>query len=136
MNNFSGIQYQGRTRYQGRRLAQRITSIIALIGISGISGVSSPLLAQTSTSQQLQDDPNKAIVQAHCTGCHSGALITQNRLTRQGWLDTIRWMQDKQGLWPLGEQETAILDYLEKYYFPQTTGRRTALPEHLLPPKP
>lgn len=92
-----------------------------------------PLQAQTNASVQLHDDPNKAIVQAHCTGCHSAALITQNRLTRQGWLDTIRWMQDKQGLWPLGDQEEVILDYLEKYYFPQTSGRRKPLPAHLLP---
>jgi len=90
--------------------------------------------AQANTAIELHDDPNKAIVQAHCTGCHSAALITQNRLTRQGWLDTIRWMQEKQGLWPLGEQETVILDYLEKYYYPQTSGRRKALPAHLMPP--
>lgn len=97
-----------------------------------------PAQAQTRSAlhsaSQLHEDPNKAIVQAHCTGCHSAALITQNRLTRQGWLDTIRWMQEKQGLWPLGEQETQILDYLEKYYYPQSTGRRKALPAHLMPP--
>ena len=93
-----------------------------------------PWQAQANTAIELQDDPNKTIVQAHCTGCHSAALITQNRLTRQGWLDTIRWMQEKQGLWPLGEQETVILDYLEKYYYPETTGRRKALPAHLMPP--
>jgi len=93
-----------------------------------------PWQAQANTAIELHDDPNKTIVQAHCTGCHSAALITQNRLTRQGWLDTIRWMQEKQGLWPLGEQETVILDYLEKYYYPETTGRRKALPAHLMPP--
>lgn len=125
MKNHTAPQYQWRT---GHWLAQLVTGIIIA------TGVSFPLLAQTNASQQLQDDPNKAIVQAHCTSCHSAALITQNRLTRQGWLDTIRWMQDKQGLWSLGEQETAILDYLEKYYFPKTTGRRKALPNHLLPP--
>lgn len=73
------------------------------------------------------------IVRAHCSGCHSVKLVTQNRMSRDNWLQTIRWMQKTQGLWPLGEHEKTILDYLEKYYSPLQTGRRANLPTHLLP---
>ncbi|WNC66940.1 hypothetical protein RI845_10390 [Thalassotalea nanhaiensis] len=75
------------------------------------------------------------IVKANCTACHSAALVTQNRMSRETWLDTIRWMQEKQGLWPLMQNEVIILDYLEKHYSPTESGRRKNLPEHLLPPK-
>ena len=54
---------------------------------------------------------NYDIVRAHCTACHSAKLVTQNRMTRENWLETIRWMQRSQGLWPLGAQEQKILDY-------------------------
>ena len=38
-------------------------------------------------------------VRANCLGCHSSLLITQNRATRDGWLSTIRWMQETQNFW-------------------------------------
>ena len=82
---------------------------------------------------ELKPDPNLPYVVAHCTACHSSALITQNRMTREGWLNTIRWMQKKQGLWPLGDHETLVLDYLEKHYFPENSGRRKPLAKHLMP---
>jgi hypothetical protein len=55
-------------------------------------------------------------VQANCSACHSLSLVTQNRMTRSNWINAIRWMQKKQGLWELGNAETAIIDYLEKNY--------------------
>ena len=64
------------------------------------------------------------IVRGTCTACHSAKLITQNRATRSGWKQMIRWMQETQGLWNLGEQEPIILDYLAKHYAPKDTGRR------------
>ena len=67
------------------------------------------------------------IVKQTCTGCHSSAMIVQNKATREGWLDMIRWMQKTQGLWDLGENETAILNYLETNYAPQISGRRKPL---------
>ncbi len=63
-------------------------------------------------------------VKATCTACHSGQLVTQNRATREGWEEMIRWMQRTQGLWDLGEQEPVILDYLATHYAPQEIGRR------------
>ena len=68
------------------------------------------------------------IVKINCTRCHSSKLVTQNRATREGWLEMIRWMQATQGLWQLGDNEVIILDYLEKNYAPKNEGRRKALP--------
>lgn len=90
-------------------------------------------LSRVLNAAELQADPDLPYVIAHCTTCHSPALITQNRMTREGWLKTIRWMQDKQGLWPLGDHEEIVLNYLETYYFPEETGRRKPLAKHLMP---
>ena len=63
-------------------------------------------------------DKDLYMVKAQCTNCHSSKLIVQNRLTRDGWKQKIRWMQAKHNLWDLGETEKQVLDYLEKYYSP------------------
>lgn len=80
-------------------------------------------------------DTGFEIVKANCTACHSAALVTQNRMSRETWLETIRWMQQTQGLWPLVDSEPIILDYLAKHYSPSDTGRRRNLPAHLMPEK-
>lgn len=68
------------------------------------------------------------IVKGNCTNCHSSALIIQNRFTREGWKAKIEWMQETQGLWPLGESEDVILDYLAEHYAPEAyVGRRAPL---------
>lgn len=67
------------------------------------------------------------IVKAQCGACHSTRLVAQNRFTRDGWKDLIRWMQQTQNLWDLGEQEDVILDYLAKNFAPQKKGRRKPL---------
>jgi hypothetical protein len=72
-------------------------------------------------------DKGLNVVKANCGACHSTFLVAQNRLTRQGWEDLIRWMQAEQNLWDLGEQEVVILDYLEKNCAPKSTGRRRNL---------
>ena len=61
-------------------------------------------------------DRDLDLVTAHCTGCHSSKLITQFHTDKQGWLEKIRWMQQKQKLWDLGEAEPKILNYLAKNY--------------------
>jgi hypothetical protein len=66
-------------------------------------------------------------VVTHCTACHSASLVTQNRMTREGWEQTIRWMQKTQNLWDLGANESVILDYLSTHYAPQKKGRRQNL---------
>lgn len=78
--------------------------------------------------------PGFEVVSLQCTVCHSAKLVTQNRASREGWLAMIRWMQDTQGLWPLGDKEDLILDYLAANYGPLSAGRRRPLPPELLPP--
>ena len=67
------------------------------------------------------------LVIANCTNCHSAKLVTQNRFTKEGWTNVIRWMQETQGLWDLGNNEEVIVAYLAKYYAPESRGRRKAL---------
>ncbi|GAB3332158.1 hypothetical protein GCM10027299_38400 [Larkinella ripae] len=76
-------------------------------------------------------DERLTLVVAQCTACHSSKLILQNRFTRDGWKEKIRWMQRTQKLWDLGETEPVVLDYLVKYYGPEQKsfdGRRKPLP--------
>lgn len=75
-------------------------------------------LAETpdSPGSTLVEAPGADLVRAHCSACHSLALVAQNRMSRERWLATIRWMQDKQGLWDLGGAEAPIIDYLARNY--------------------
>ncbi len=67
-------------------------------------------------------------VKQTCTVCHSPMLITQNKADRDGWLEMIRWMQDKQGLQELEPAlENQILDYLATNYGPLAASRRAPL---------
>ena len=70
---------------------------------------------------------NFELIKGTCTSCHSAKLITQNRATREGWTEMIRWMQETQGLWELGSNEKIIVDYLAEYYAPAELGRRANL---------
>ncbi len=72
-------------------------------------------------------DEGFEIVRATCTACHSAKLVTQNRATKEGWTQMIRWMQETQGLWDLGVNEGPIISYLAKNYAPEEIGRRANL---------
>ncbi len=63
----------------------------------------------------------------NCTSCHSAKLVTQNRMSKEQWSATIRWMQETQNLWDLGQNEEAILSYLATNYAPKKGGRRQNL---------
>lgn len=63
----------------------------------------------------------------NCTNCHSAQLVIQNRMNKETWQTTIKWMQETQSLWDLGENEDVIIDYLVKNYPPSSKGRREAL---------
>ncbi len=64
------------------------------------------------------------LVGAHCLVCHSSRLIVQNQLSREGWRQTIRHMQKNHNLWPLGEAEDLIVDYLVVNYGPLASSNR------------
>jgi cytochrome c1 len=98
--------------------------------------------AGPSLSQEVARDPQSGlkidtgfeIVKAYCTACHSAKLIEQSGKTREGWIDSIRWMQRNQGLWDLADKEAEILDYLAKNYtLPKIAPRRALIPTHLMP---
>jgi hypothetical protein len=72
-------------------------------------------------------DVNFELVVTNCTGCHAADLVTQNRMTKQGWEDIIVWMQEKQNLWDLGPNKEKIVAYLAKNYAPKDEGRRKQL---------
>jgi hypothetical protein len=76
-------------------------------------------------------------VKTNCTSCHSAKIIVSQRGNRATWLEMIRWMQKKQGLWELQPKtEKIILDYLSNNYPPLDAGRRANLPVRALPKNP
>ncbi|NNC50348.1 MAG: monoheme cytochrome C [Flaviramulus sp.] len=67
------------------------------------------------------------IVVNNCTNCHSAKLVTQNRMNKERWNATIRWMQETQNLWDLGKNQEIIVDYLVANYPVEVVGRRANL---------
>ncbi|MDV7138354.1 monoheme cytochrome C [Maribacter sp. TH_r10] len=63
----------------------------------------------------------------NCTNCHSAKLVTQNKMNKERWISTIRWMQETQNLWDLGPNEDIIINYLVTNYPPTKKGRRENL---------
>jgi hypothetical protein len=105
-----------------------------IIGLLLFAG--STHLSISYAADELKAGLNAEIVSQTCIACHSLKLVTQNRADREGWLAMIRWMQEKQGLWPLGDNEDKILDYLSTYYGPTKSFRRAPLPPALMPLEP
>jgi hypothetical protein len=75
----------------------------------------------------LKIGPGWETVRANCLSCHSSKLIVQNRMSRESWEKSIRWMQKTQGLADLHDNEPIILDYLGTFYAPSNKGRRKNL---------
>jgi hypothetical protein len=76
------------------------------------------------SSELLEKGEGMEIVKKHCLGCHNAQLIVQNKMSKERWQHTIRWMQRTQGLWDLGADEPKVLEYLATYYSPDRVGRR------------
>ncbi|MDB9961441.1 monoheme cytochrome C [Oceanihabitans sp.] len=75
----------------------------------------------------LADAEGLMTVVNNCTNCHSAKLVTQNRMSAEGWNTTIKWMQETQNLWDLGRNQEVIVSYLVKNYPPKSKGRRMVL---------
>lgn len=75
----------------------------------------------------LKDAEGLMTVVTHCTACHSAELIIQNRMNEERWNATIRWMQETQNLWDLGDNQKVIVDYLVTNYPVEKKGRRQKL---------
>ena len=90
--------------------------------------------AEFDAASGLIKAPGWEIVRANCGGCHSHALVIQQRADRQTWLAMIRWMQASQNLWQFPpDTEAQILDYLAANYSPQPNRRRAPIPPSLMP---
>lgn len=63
----------------------------------------------------------------NCTNCHSAKLVTQNRMNEERWNATIKWMQETQNLWELGDNQKIIVNYLVTNYPAKAKGRRMNL---------
>lgn len=75
----------------------------------------------------LVDAEGLMTVVSNCTSCHSAKIITQNRMTAERWNETIKWMQETQGLWELGKNKEIIINYLVANYPSKKKGRRMIL---------
>jgi len=73
------------------------------------------------------DAPGMVETIQNCTNCHSSKLVIQNRMNKERWIATIRWMQESQNLWDLGKNEEIIVDYLVTNYPTELVGRRKNL---------
>ncbi len=104
------------------------TSETSLENPEPLTDISTELVDGIDVETGLLAGEGLVLVKANCTPCHSSALILQNRFTREGWHEKIVWMQETQGLWDLGDNESKILDYLAEYYAPEAPkGRRVPL---------
>lgn len=99
-----------------RHVWQAAALAAALLVPAGAFGAEQEPAGKVDPKTGLVIDKGFEIVSAWCTACHSATLIRDTGMTRERWLETIRWMQETQGLWDLGEKEDEILDYLSKNY--------------------
>lgn len=75
----------------------------------------------------LKDGKGLMTVVNNCTNCHSAKLVIQNRMNKERWDATIRWMQETQNLWELGDNQKVIVEYLVTNYPVQEKSRRENL---------
>lgn len=114
-----------------RRVIRRAVLSALLVCAPGALAAE-PAHTDAATGLAIADDWQ--LVRAHCGACHSYRLVTANRGDRSYWLDTLRWMQRTQNLWPIPpEQEIKLLDYLATNYSESEWGRRPPLSPALLP---
>ncbi len=131
---------------------QNVHIALILLAIAVLAAGVGLLLFRTSTPSEIIqintntdfEDPNRIVdgihlrtglkdadglmsVVTNCTACHSAEIILQNRMDKEGWATTIKWMQETQNLWDLGGQESVIINYLTTNYPPKKKGRREIL---------
>ena len=104
-----------------------------------LNGWAHSCLAQSETL--LKPGAGRDLVLATCTACHSELLVLKNHMTRDRWDETITWMQEKQGLWELSQEERkTILDYLAVHQGINDDGKAQAFNPSLYryhyPPNP
>ncbi|MEH6629620.1 MAG: hypothetical protein V7776_02270 [Halopseudomonas aestusnigri] len=82
-------------------------------------------IAVPSYSQETEEDESEGLatgigqeeVLIYCSACHSTRIVQQQGMNREGWIDTLEWMVEEQGMSEIEEPDlTLILDYLTKSY--------------------
>lgn len=65
----------------------------------------------------LPEGTGRETVFNRCAVCHSIRTVTQQRLSRSVWEQTLDWMVEEQGMASLDQRtRETILDYLSKHY--------------------
>ncbi len=53
----------------------------------------------------------------YCTPCHSEMIVAQQGLTREGWIESLEWMVEEQGMEEIEEPDYGlVIDYLAANY--------------------
>lgn len=102
------------------RLFRALAILLALGGVGGA-------FVSTAARGQADDEfgglpagPGQEETFYLCSACHSIRLVTQQRLTRPVWDDTLDWMVEKQGMpEPAPKERKLILDYLSTHFAPE-----------------
>ena len=90
----------------------RYTAALAVLLLAGLA------VAAGEESVQLQDAPDRDLVVARCSVCHSVDYVQMNVfvLDRAGWQKSVRKMIDQFGA-PIGEADAnRIVEYLATHY--------------------
>jgi len=57
------------------------------------------------------------LVDAYCTACHSASIVMQQRATPDRWKELLIWMEEKQGMAKIpDEDEDLVLEYIGTYF--------------------
>jgi mono/diheme cytochrome c family protein len=103
-------------------------SLAAMLAAGGAVAQPSPFLTAPGGGQghqtaALPDGEGRDLVMGVCSGCHSIALVAQQRLSRSRWDALIDWMEEEQGMAELDSETRAeVLDYLATHLSPNGRG--------------
>jgi hypothetical protein len=85
-------------------------------GILALAVIAPPVFAQDDEFDGLPPGEGQEITFYACSACHSIKLVTQQRLSRDRWDDTLVYMVEEQAMEPLDpEDRKTILDYLGQH---------------------
>jgi sulfite dehydrogenase (cytochrome) subunit B len=90
----------------------RSTTALVVLLTTGLAG------AAGEESIRLQEGPDRDLVVARCSVCHSVDYVQMNApvLDRAGWQKSVRKMIDQFGA-PIGEEDASrIVEYLATHY--------------------
>jgi mono/diheme cytochrome c family protein len=85
---------------------------------SALGALAALLLSAPVPAQELPPGPGREVVARRCVTCHEADLITQQRLSRDGWVRSV----DKMIRWGAvvdSDERDAMLDYLAAHFAPK-----------------